>query len=443
MTGRRRGALLTAAILAVLTPSAGAATLAGTVVGGPLPGPRAGVAVVRVVDLRTLEIAATDAASARGAWSAGGIPAGTYSALTSVVRTTGRLTQAISAPVRARAKGRVAVRTSLKRTRAPRPVIRRIRRPAETRAVSHASPVPTVIVREFAGSGASPGLGRGLATMLITDLGDGDERCTIRQKEGIREDLIAREIALQNSGFIAPGSRITPRPIRETLIVRGSVGTTADSITWNIQLVDAATGAVVGGDQGSARGATGILREAPRQIAESLLTQICSGRYDVALTLRTDSTFVSHIASGTVSAVLTATGTRSASGAPPTRFTGSGPLGYENLSFIPTNECALSGPVGHPGSWSVVLEVTAAARVRVTWDPEASGVPPRGTATITCPGTPPVSVPGTAGPVLITPAPMTFDLPIEGGQQTIAGGLQSGAQGWAHSGTITVTRIPE
>ena len=200
---------------------------------------------------------------------------------------------------------------------------------------------------------------------------------------------------------------------------------------------------MVGGDEGTARGATGILREAPRQIAESLLTQICSGRYDVALALRTDSTFVSHIASGTVSAVLTATGTRSASGAPPTRFTGSGPLGYENLSFIPSNECALSSPVGHPGSWSVVLEVTAAARVRVTWDPEASGGPPRGTATITCPGIPPVPVPGTAGPILVAPAPMTFELPVEGGQRTIAGGIQGGSQGWAHSGTITVTRIPE
>lgn len=444
MTRRRRGALLlAAAMLAVLAPSAGAATLAGTVVGGPLPGPRTGVALVRVVDLRTLEIVATDAASARGAWSARGIPAGTYSALTSVVRTNGRVTQAISAPVRARAKGRVGVRTSLKRTRAPRPAVGRIRRPAETRAVAHASPLPTVIVRQFAGSGAAGGLGRGLSEMLITDLGDGDERCRIQQKEGIRDDLIAREIALQNSGFIAPGSRITPRPIRETLIVRGSVSTTADSITWSIQLVDAATGSVVGGDQGTARGATGILREAPGQIADRLLTQICSGRYDVALSLRTDSTFVSHIASGTVSAVLTATGTRSAGGAPPTRFTGTGPLGYENLSFIPSNECALSSPVGQPGSWSVVLEVTAAGRLRVVWNPEASGGPPRGTATITCPGTPPVPVPGTVGPILIAPSPTTFELPVDGGQQTIEGGLQGGSQGWAHSGTVTVTRIPE
>lgn len=436
-----RCGLTALAALAVLAPAAGAATLAGTVTGAPLPAPSAGVALVRVVDLKTLEIVATDAAARRGAWSVGRVPAGTYSALTSLVRANGAVAQAISAPVRARRSGRVGVRTSLTRRRAPRPIAR-VRRPAEMSAVAHASTAPTVVVRQFAGTGPEAGLGRGLSTMLITDLGNGDATCPIRQKEGLREDLIAREIALQNSGFIDPRNRLTPRPIAETLIVRGSVSTTPGTMSWSIQLVDAATGAVVGGDEGTARGGIGILREAPRQIAEHLLTQICSARYDVALSLRTDSTFVSHIASGTVSAVLSATGARSASGAPPARFTGNGPLGYENLSFIPTNVCALSAPVSNPGSWSVVLEVTSTGRLRVTWDPEASGGPPTGTATITCPTMPPMPVPGTAGPILVNPTPGTFELPIDGGQQTIAGGVGGAGQGWVHSGTITVVRVP-
>jgi hypothetical protein len=443
VTGARRP-LAALATLAVLAPgaSASAATLAGTVTGGRLPAPGAGVALVRVVNLRTLEVAATDSASRRGAWSVRGIPAGTYSALTSLVRANGPVTQAISAPVRAKRSGRVVVRTTLKRKRAPRRPIPGVRSAAQTGAVAHASPTPVVMVRRLSGSGPEAQLGRGLSEMLIRELGQGTARCPIRQKEGLREDAIAQEIALQNSGVIDPRSFVTPHPIAETLIVRGSVSTTADTMTWSIQLVDARTGAVVGGDEGTARGADGILDEAPRQIAEHLLSQICGARYDVALSLRTDATFASHIASGTVSVVLSATGARSARGAPPTRFTGNGPLGYGNLSFIPTNECALSAPVSNPGSWSVVLEVTSAGRLRVTWDPEASGGPPTGTATITCPTMPPVPVPDFPGPRLVNPDPRTFELPVDGGRQAIAGGIQGGGQGWAHSGTITVTRIP-
>ena len=89
-----------------------------------------------------------------------------------------------------------------------------------------------------------------------------------------------------------------------------------------------------------------------------------------------------------------------------------------------------------------VLEITATGRLRVTWDPEASGGPPTGTATVTCPTMPPVPVPGFPGPSLVNPAPASFELPVDGGPQAISGGIQSGSQGWTHSGTLIVTRIP-
>ena len=54
---------------------------------------------------------------------------------------------------------------------------------------------------------------------------------------------------------------------------------------------------------------------------------------------------------------------------------------------------------------------------------------------------PPVPVPGFPGPSLVNPAPAAFELPIEGGSQAIAGGVQSGSQGWTHSGSLVVTRI--
>ena len=433
----RPATLLAALAIAAAAWSGGAAgaTLAGTVTGGALPGAATGTVDVRAVDLRTQEIVGVADVSRARRWAIRGVPAGTYSVLTSVVRSAGRVTQAISAPVRARRAGRVGVRTTLARRKAPRPRLR------VSALVPHAAPPPVVVIRSFAGSGPNSGLGRGLATMLITDLGDGSADCPIRQKEGLREDLIAREIALQNSGLVDPSQRITPRPLSAGLEVRGTVTTTGDSMSWSIQLVDAATGSVVGGDEGTARGGTGILREAPAQIADHLLEQICGSRYDVALSLRTDARFASHIASGTISAVLTASGTRSGRGAPPTRFTATGPLGYENLSFIPTQECGLSAPVSSPGAWSVTLEVTPAGRLRVTWNPEAAEVV-KGTATITCPGNPPVPVAGFPGPSLVNPTPLTFELPVDGGQQSVAGGIESGAQGWTHSGTITVVRLP-
>ena len=426
-----RRALATGVVaLAVLVPTAAGVTLTGKVSGGTLPAPAAGVTSVRAVDLRTQEIAGTADVARRGGWSLRALPAGTYSVVTAVVRRRGRVTQAISPAVRVRKAGRVGVRTSLRRRKVPPP--RRL----------HAGTTPVVQVRALAGSGPNAQMGRGLAEMLITELGDGDAKCPIRQKEGIREDLIIQELALQNSGLIDPSTRIVPRPITATLEVRGSVTTTADSITWSIRLIDAATGTTVGGDEGTARGADGILGEAPAQIAARLLDQICGARYDVALSIRTDARFASHIASGTISAVVTATGARTPRGSPPARFSASGALGYDNLSFIPTQECGLSGPVSEPGSWNVVLEVTPAGRLRVTWDPEAGGTVVKGTATITCPTDPPVPVPGFPGPSLVNPAPLTFELPVDGGQQDVSGGIQSGAQGWTHSGTITIHRLP-
>lgn len=438
---------LLAAGLAVHLPSAGAAVLSGTVTGGALPGRDAGLTLVRVVDLRTMEIVGADAAPRTGRWSVKGLPAGTYSALTVVFRTDGRLREAISVPVRARRTGRFGVRTSLLRRRAPAPRPRRgavrprVRGAAETGAREHATPTPVLVIDQFAGSGSEPTYGRALSHMLITEFTEADPDCPIDQREGVRDELVTREIAFQNSGFIDPSSRITPRPLAPTLRLRGSVVGTGDSITWSLQLVDVATGQVVGGDQGTARGSDGVLREAPEQIRDRLRNQICGARYDVALNVRTDATFASHIASGTISALLTATGTPPRRGIPPTRFTATGPLAYENLSFISTNECALSAPVSNPGAWSVVLEVTAAGRLRVTWQPEAAGGPPTGTATITCPTMPPVPVPGFPGPSLVNPDPTTFEMAIDGGQQSIAGGIQSGAQGWAHSGTLTIQRV--
>ncbi len=162
----------------------------------------------------------------------------------------------------------------------------------------------------------------------------------------------------------------------------------------------------------------------------------CGPSYQVTLALTTDSVFATHTASGTLSGLLIAT-PASTGGGSPARFTASGPLEYQNLTFaslIPP--CSYGNPVSAEGTWTVTVEATPAGRLSVTWGGGSAGL--RTTATVVCPDAP--AIPGQPGPALIRPDPTTFELPPEGGQQPIGGGLQDGGDGFTHTGTMTVTR---
>ena len=162
----------------------------------------------------------------------------------------------------------------------------------------------------------------------------------------------------------------------------------------------------------------------------------CGPSYQVTLGLTTDAAFATHTASGTLNATLIATPPAAGAGSP-ARFTATGPLGYQNLVFsslIPP--CTYENPVSVDGSWTVTIETTPSGLLSVTWGGGGTGL--RTTASVACPDAP--AIPGQPGPALIQPAPTTFELPPEGGQQAIAGGLQSGGDGFTNSGTITVTR---
>jgi hypothetical protein len=251
--------------------------------------------------------------------------------------------------------------------------------------------------------------------------------------------LLQAEIDLQNTAFVDPATRVQKRWIDPDVFVEGTVTTGAGgSGAWSIRMRDAKTGAIVGGDDGSFP-AGGDWFEAERQIADKLLDQICGGSYDVTLSLRTDAVFATHIASGTVNVTLTATGTRSKPKMPPTTFTASGPISYENLSFVSKMpECSYTAFTGTPGTWTVTLEITTAGRLKVSWQTGAGG--PLATATVVCDKS---SVPGQPGADLILPTPVTFELPVDGGQQAIGGGLTSGTDGWTHTGTMILKRRPK
>ncbi len=162
----------------------------------------------------------------------------------------------------------------------------------------------------------------------------------------------------------------------------------------------------------------------------------CAG-YDVTLALTTNAEFATHSSTGAINATLTTSG--SAAGP----FTASGPMSYANVTFSSKiAECHYEDTVLNPLTLTVTIKKVEGGNIEVTWDAAANGVST--TATVVCidPG-PPVRidrVPGMAGVNLLTPSPTTFELPPDGGQVAIGGGFQSGGDGWAHTGTVTVKR---
>jgi hypothetical protein len=114
---------------------------------------------------------------------------------------------------------------------------------------------------------------------------------------------------------------------------------------------------------------------------------------------------------------------------------------YENVSFTSNTDCSYISPISNSMTFETTLTVTPNDTIKVSWTTSSALDV---TASVQCPGspTPPPPIPGQPGPQLILPTPTSFDLPLTGGVQTIGGGFQVGGDGWVHSGTITVKKIP-
>ena len=182
---------------------------------------------------------------------------------------------------------------------------------------------------------------------------------------------------------------------------------------------------------------TGRVLKSLKEIEANVRAGRCDDSYEVTLAIQTDATFATHDATGTLGATLIATATRTGA-ARATVFDGTATTGYQGVVFtskIPP--CTFANDPATQGTLTFHLTITPTGTLHVKWDGSA-GLDAK--ATVQCPNAPPIA--GEAGPSLISPSPMEFDLPIDGGQQTVAGGLTDAAGGWVHSGTITVTRRP-
>lgn len=167
---------------------------------------------------------------------------------------------------------------------------------------------------------------------------------------------------------------------------------------------------------------------------EALVSRLCdAGPFEVTLSAKTDATFATHAASGSLNATVRTT--KSAQD----EYRGSVTTQYENVTFVSKTDCTYVDPLITSMNFETTVTVTPNDTLKVTWS-AGSGI--NTSASVLCPGDPqPPPIPGQVGPQLITPTPTTFELPLVGGVQAVGGGFQSGGDGWIHTGTITVKKV--
>ena len=423
----RAAPLLALAGLALVAPPAVAApgSLSGKLTDGKTPSAATGRAFVRAIDVRTGRVAEAAQVGSGGAWKLAVDP-GWYVLTASVVRADKPLVSAIAPVERVRSGRTTRTAVSLKRTKTPPAKKRKRRRSGARAAATQTAPVG---VRAFTGTGPNPQLGRGLAEMLsseLTNTSSGD--CEAQQVEVMRRSDILRELALANSGLVAPGSRIPAgNLIDPAYYIQGTVDTTATTTSWSLEIVDASTGKAVGGDSGTANGAD--IFDAPAEIAQRLLDQLCGGDYQVTIEINAQILIPPYTGFGLMTATVPV---KPATGTPPTLRMGQANVVIGALSYGGVPGCdVVPGP--HTGYAKVEIKPSSTpGQIEVTWGGETQQ-----STNLICPGAqitngvPPIQpFQGTVPTVLI--------LPAAGGTQSVGGGLGA----WVNNGTVTVTRFP-
>jgi hypothetical protein len=269
--------------------------------------------------------------------------------------------------------------------------------------------------------------------VIERDLVNAEGACkqTVVEWRGRAEVL--REIELSHSKYFDPSTAIPQgHMIEPRIFVTGSAATTADSMSWQIQLVDAKTGTVIGGDSGEA-GLDSFVDTADG-IASRLLDQLCSRSFRVTLQLDATLTARTYFGKGTVTAEVTATSTPDPHGVPPRQWSGSAPLTFANVQYGGMPGCSVS-PGTASGSVQVNLKRTADGRLEVIWTPSQA----LGQLTISCPwGS---FTGGTRIEPFLGTAPTTFTLPPDGGTQALNGTLALPGGGWQNEGTMVVAPL--
>ena len=124
-----------------------------------------------------------------------------------------------------------------------------------------------------------------------------------------------------------------------------------------------------------------------------------------------------------------------------TRWKGTAPALFADLTFTAKSECVMHTYVNTPGTFVVDLERLPSGNLKVTWsaDPSTSAsidCPPDGSD----PPHDPPPIPGMTGASLLGVSPTTYELPASGGLQAIGGGIDGGGgDGFFPTGSLLVS----
>ena len=160
--------------------------------------------------------------------------------------------------------------------------------------------------------------------------------------------------------------------------------------------------------------------------------------YHVLVDIASNTVTASHQASGKLYSSVVA---RPVAGSA-TRWSGTAPALFTDVSFTPKDDCAYHTLINTAGTFTVDLELLPSGNLRVTWSAD-----PSSSASVDCPpddSEPPYDpppIPGMPGPSLLGVTPTTFELPASGGRQVIGGGIDAGGgDGFFDSGSLLVSR---
>ena len=145
---------------------------------------------------------------------------------------------------------------------------------------------PVVAVRDFTATGPGSVLGKGLPDMLITDLVQVTEPCTLKVAEWRHRSEVIQEIERQQTSAFDPASAVTPgRMEQPDVFVDGSMTTTDSTDIWSITISDAMTGEVLATEQASAP--ADQIFEAEQALVKRLAQELCKARpgYQIAGTM--------------------------------------------------------------------------------------------------------------------------------------------------------------
>lgn len=425
-------ALLASGALSAASPAAGP-DVVGKVT-GRLPAPSRALVEIRAFDAAGARVVAKATVGRTGAFRLSLGPGG-YVLMTTVVPRSGggsAVASAVTPLTLAPGQTRTGVTIPL-----PRAGGRRSdgRRPAYTQESGAITPGRIAFsVERFTGATGELGvMNRGLADMLQTDLSRTPCR-TALVANGSDRALIEAELGFQRSRYVDPSTRVARNFVAPDIVVRGRLQTSGTNLLYVLVLVDRRTGRTLETVSGALRG---DLFAAAQGLAARLARRVCAyGEvFEVTFTGTGTASFATHSAGGTLNATrITARPVaKDAGGA--TRWEGSAPVDWTNVTIASTTTCSYDTPVSG-GTWGARLARVGEA-LEVKWLADALG-----TATVACPDGQggEIRVPGQPTLALIGSQPDTFMLPATA-VQPVSGGLTDGGYGWDNALELKVRTI--